>query len=106
MERGTEMHHRLPKILRAGLAPAMTHNNVVSATIISDRIGIIDRNIVGALIELTHGIAACVHDFGDQSVRFVHCTLRIVDKLLLNEGPLLSISFSLGRRQAAEFKMA
>src|SRR5260370_27242996 len=95
----------LAKILCAGLASAMAQNDVVSGSIVADSIRIIDRDIVGALIELAHGIAARVHDIGDESIRFVHCAFGIINELLLNEGPLLGIPFALGRRQGAELKM-
>jgi hypothetical protein len=99
------VHHRLAKILCAGLAPAVAQNDLVSGAIVPDSIGIVNRDIVGPLIELAHRISARVHDIGDEPIRFVDCTFGIVDELPLNKSPLLHISFSLGRRKAAEFKM-
>ena len=99
------MHHRLAKILCAGLASAMAKDDVVSGSIVPYRIGVVDGDVVGALIELAHGIAACIHNLGDEPVRFVHCAFGIVDEPPLDDGPLLRISVSLGLRQGSKFKM-
>jgi hypothetical protein len=86
------VHHGFAKILCAGLAFAMTQNDVVSRAIVADGVGIVNGDIVGALIELAHGISECIHDVGDEPVGFIDGTSGIVDELLLDEGPLLNIS--------------
>src|SRR5258708_40134516 len=88
-----------------GLAFAMTQNDVVSRAIVTDGVGIVNRDLVRPLIELAHGISPCIHDVGDESVGFIDGTSGIVDELLLDEGPLLNISLLLGRRQSAEFEL-
>jgi hypothetical protein len=87
------------------LAFAIAQNDIVSRAIVSDGVGIVNGDVVGALIELAHGISPCIHDIGDEPVGFIHRTSGIVDELLLDEGPLLNVSLLLSRRQGAESEL-
>ena len=76
------MYHRFSQIFGAGLTSAMEDNDLVGGTVVCNRVGIVDRDIVGTLIELGHRIAARLHHIGDEFVSFVHCAFGIVDELL------------------------
>jgi len=84
------VHHRLTQVFSTGLAFPVPLGYFTRRAVIHDDIGVIDRDIGDALLEIAERIAARVHDLADDAVGLRDGTGRVVDELGLNAVPHLS----------------
>lgn len=79
------MNHRLPQIFGAGLATAAAQSMRDAVVFHHNRV--IDGNVGGPLIELTHGIPARLHHLGHKLVRPGDRSFGVIHELKLDDAP-------------------
>ncbi len=99
------MHHRLPQVLRAGLASTVAQRDRMCGTIIFHNHRIIHRNIGGALLKFADWISAGLHYLADQTLGNSHRCSGIVYKPALDLVPTNRKTGSVGGRQWADFEL-
>src|ERR1700680_5149492 len=99
------MHHRLPQVLRAGLASTVAQRDRMCRTIIFHNYRIIHRNIGGALLKFADRISAGLHHLADQTLRNRHRFSGIVYEPALDFVPTSRKTGSVGGRQWADFEL-
>ena len=83
------MNHCCSEIFGGGCVLTNSQCNLVGRPVVFHHTGMVDRNVGGTLIEFGYGIAANLHDRGNQVVRFRDRALRGIDKAGLHGLPLL-----------------
>lgn len=81
------MDHRAAQILGAGLATGVPPGHVVGHAIVADQLGVIDRKVGGALLEIADRIAARLHHLGEEFVGPPDRRAWVVDELALHLDP-------------------
>jgi hypothetical protein len=75
------MDHSLAQVFGAGLSAIMAYCDFMGGTIIVDYHRMIDGDVGGTLLELTHWISFCLHQLAYKTIGLGNSAFRIVDKL-------------------------
>src|SRR5579872_6935895 len=87
VDQGAVVDHRLAQVLGAGLAAAVAQHHLVRRAVILDGLGVIDREVLEALVEVAIRIAARRHDLAKQVVGAGGRVARVIDETALNVSP-------------------
>src|SRR5919202_1741353 len=90
LEEGPVVHHRLAQILGCGFASGLALRDRVRRPIVLDLLRMVDRNIGGPLLEIAHGIAACLHHLLHQAIGLPDGPLGVIDEPGLHRAPAVS----------------
>lgn len=96
------MDHRAAQILGAGFAAGVSGCDLVGHAIVADQAGVIDRQVGGPLLEVGDGIAARLHDLGEELVGPPDRRGWVVDELALHLHPAVGESFDLVVAEGAD----
>lgn len=96
------MDHRAAQILGVGRAGGVPPGDVVGDAIVADQLGVIDRKVGGALLEIADRIAARLHHFAEQLVGRADCRAGIVDELALHRDPTVGKAVDLVAAQRTD----
>lgn len=93
------MHHRAPEFLGGGVVPSSLGVDRVGDAIVLQGLPVFDGKIAEPLFVVLGGVAAVVHQQGDQPIGALHRLAGPVDELLLDTRPVLGVLLSGVRRQ-------
>jgi hypothetical protein len=87
IEQRPEVHHGLPKILRARLTATVTDDDIAAGAVVVHHGGVLNREIVEAVGRILDRIPARSHDVLNEPVCFVHGRARVINESRLNRTP-------------------
>ena len=95
------------KVLGACGAALLCRRNLVGgAVMLVDNLGVLDRDVVGALIKIFGGIATLAHDRNDQDVGLAYSFTGRIDELSLQLIPRPAIAVAFRTVQRANIQRA
>jgi hypothetical protein len=104
LEQGPVMHHGLAQVFGCGFARGIASGDEMRRPIIFHDLGMVDRNVGSALLEVAHWISARCHHVGDETVCFGNGFARGVYELGLDRAPCGGVTADLRRLQFTDVK--
>jgi len=96
--------HGVAHVFGGGFVAAEAKGYVVGGAVVFDDAGMFDGDVGGALVEVGDGIAAGVHERGDQFIGFDDGAFGVVDETRLDGLPVGEIALAFGGGEVADVK--
>jgi hypothetical protein len=87
VKEGVEVNHRLSEILSACMSLFVLNRDFVCGPIVHHHVGMVDRNIRHALLEIGDGVTTCPHHFSNEHVCFADCSGGVIHEPGLHATP-------------------
>ena len=105
VEEGAVLNHGGAEVFGGGLVAVEADGDGVGGAVGVDDAGMVDGDVGGPLIEVGYGIAASVHEGGDELIGFEDGSLRVVDETGLNGLPIGFGAFAFGGGEVAKVEV-
>ena len=96
VEESAVLEHGRAHVFSGDLRATGALGNGVGGAVVFDDAGVVDRDVGGALLEVDHGIAAGVHERGDEFVGFDDGAAGVINEAGLHELPLVEEALAFG----------
>lgn len=105
VEERAVLNHRGAKVFGGGLVGGEAGGYGVRGAVVLDDAGMVDGDVGGALLEVGDGIAAGLHERGDEFVGFGDGALGMIDEAGLHGLPVGHEAFALGGAEVADLEV-
>jgi len=86
------MYHRLSQVFCCSLAAVVPLGDVTCCPVIGNNIGMIHRDVSGALLEISHGVTARLHHFFHHAVGFADRATGFINEARLRFLPAANMT--------------
>ena len=105
LEQVAVVDHGHAQVLGAGVTAGVAHRHLVGDAVVGDQLGVVDRQVRRALLEVADRIAALLHHLIDERIGGARSAPRVVDESRLDRAPAALVVHPLRRAEWTDVEL-